>query len=57
MFRCIPAVADEVMELDRAVGGIGLEVGCGVTETELGTHVAEVLRCWCMGCKLSGTSQ
>jgi len=53
MFWRIPAVADEVMEFDRAVGSVGLEVGRGVTKTELGSHVAEVLRCWCMDCKLS----
>ena len=27
-----PGVADPVVELDRALGGVGLEVGCGVVD-------------------------
>lgn len=34
-----PAVADKVVEIDRAVGGVGLEVWGGGTETETGILV------------------
>ena len=42
-----PAIADELVEVDGPVGGVGIEVWCCVTEAErlgavVGTHDADL---------------